>query len=200
MKILFTTSETGAFKELLNWEEVRDFYVNMFELSLPKTLDSAGRAAVDKSILLFNTKEMVESILIKEIQLFHSPYGYQYPFEEVSMPAELPTPFSDEPLPSIMKFKAHETTPGDDQFTLTMEQDIDKVGAEKLIKGLLKDRNPGNQSLQEMVDAIATFEIRDSSRYDIISSTGWLKNLYHVRTVKNGEIVQIDSCTIAMKE
>lgn len=200
MKILFTTSETGAFKSLQNWKDIRDFYVKMLELSLPKTIDSAGRAAVDKSLLLFSTKETAESMLIKEVQLFHSPYGYEYSLDEVIMPAQVPTPLSKEPLPSIMRFRAYEPRQGDDHFSLTIEQDIDKAGAEKLIKDLLGQRNPKDQSLQETMDLITRFEIKDSSHYQILSASGWLKKVYHKRSVITGEIVQIDSCAIELKD
>jgi len=75
MQMIFRITEIGEFVELLNWEEVRDAYTRMMELSMPKRMDSTATAALKSAKNMYNSKEMVESSMIQEIRLFHRPYG-----------------------------------------------------------------------------------------------------------------------------
>jgi hypothetical protein len=93
MSMIFKITDVGGFIELLNWEEVRNAYIRMMELSLPKKMDSTEEAIVHASKNLFNSKEMVESSLIQEIQLFHVPYGYKFSTVETTAETRIANPF-----------------------------------------------------------------------------------------------------------
>ncbi len=200
MKMVFTTSGTGAFVELLNWQEVKDAYVKMMEFSLPKNLDSAGKSAVAQSKAVFNSREMVEASLINEIRLFYFPFGYKFSITETKANTELPNPFGDEPLPAVQTFQITELKPEKDYFKLLVKQDIDKTGAEKILDGLLKKMNiTQDSSIVEGKKMLSSLEITEHREYYISQSTGWLKNVRYRKTAKNIQINQIDSYLIDMK-
>lgn len=104
--MIFRTSETGEFKELINWQDVRDSYIKMMEISLPKKMDSTAKIALEQSKAIFNSKEMVESSLIKEIQVFYLPYGNTFTTNEINATTQLPNPFAGEPLPALEHIKS----------------------------------------------------------------------------------------------
>lgn len=201
MKMIFKTSEKGEFKELINWQEVRDAYIKMMEVSLPKKMDSATKAALEKSKALFNSKEMVESALIKEIQIFYLPYGNTFTTKEIEATAQLPNPFASEPLPAFETYKITELNPRQDYFKLVIRQDIDTSGALRFFEGFLKKTNIDSaKAILEANQIMESFDLRDSSEYKFITSVGWPEKINYKRTMKDGQITQTDSYTIEMKE
>jgi hypothetical protein len=199
LKMIFTISETGSFIKLVNWEEVRDTYVRMMELSLPKSLDSATQAAVNASKQMFSTREMVESALIREIQLFHAPYGGTYTTNEKKIASELPNPFSGDPFPALQTTKITQLSHEKDYFKLSIRLEIDKIATDKLLENILKKMNVDSKAATEVGEALSSMEITDQSEYEFQESTGWLKVLNFMRRVKAKEIVQTDSYVIEMK-
>jgi hypothetical protein len=201
MKMLYKTSETGEFIELINWQEVKDTYVKMMEFSLPKALDSTGRAAVEQSKQLFSSREMVEGALIKEIQLFHLPYGHTFNTTEVKAITQLPNPFADEALPAVQSEKITELEPQQDYFKLITRTDIDKASAQKLFKGIFTKLNiADDEATQEAMKLLSSFEMKDYSEYRIILSTGWVKRMIYNRTGKTDQMNQSDFFMIEMKD
>ena len=198
--MVFTTSQTGAFTELLNWQEVKDTYVKMMELSLPKTLDSVAKSANAQSKQLFNSKEMVEASLINEIRVFYFPYGYKFTTKESKANAEFPNPFGEEPLPSVQTYQITELKPQQDYFKLRMQQDIDKKGAERILNAFPRKINvPEDSSTIEAKKILSSLEIKEFREYNISQSTGWLKYVIYKKTAKNDQIDQTDSYLIEMK-
>lgn len=200
LKIIFKTTEEGAFIELLNWEEVRDAFVKMMEVSLPKRLDSAGKVALEKSKAVFNSKEMVESSMINEIKIFHLPYGFKYSTTAIKEITEIASPFGSEPLPASQVSQVTELDPKQDYFKLAIKEDIDKEGAARLFEALLKKVDMSQDSISvEERKIISSIEISDYKEYQISQSTGWVKKVIYKRTVKSSEMSQVDSYVIEMK-
>lgn len=175
MQMIFTISDVGTFVELFNWEEVRDNYIQMLESSLPENPDSAAKAAVSHARSFFRSKEMVEGALIKEIQLYHLPFGYSFSTKEVREGTKLTNPFGGGPIPAIQSYRITQLDPQQDLFTLVIRQYTDKVGA----KGI--------------------FDINDFTEYRIIPSSGWIRHISYKRTAVNGGITQTDGYTIDLK-
>jgi hypothetical protein len=115
MQMIFRTSSVGTFIELLNWEEVRDSYVQL-----------AGT--------VYNTKESVESALIQEIQLFHLPYGYKFTTQPVSEKTQLSNPYGGNPLPAVQTHQVTQLDRAQDRYSLVIRQMLDSNFATLVIK------------------------------------------------------------------
>lgn len=201
MKMIFETSKAGVFKELTNWREVRDTYLKMMEFSLPNKMDSATKSALEQTKALFNSKEMVESALIKEIQIFYLPYGDTFTTNEITVKTQLPTPFGNGTLPALETYKIKELNRKQNYFWLAINQNIDKSGAQKFFEGVFSKLNidSGNAVLKAK-EFLNTLEIKDNSEYKFILTTGWPKRINYERSVQNNQIKQTDSYIIEMKE
>ena len=140
MSMIFRITNVGGFIELINWEEVRDVYVHMLELSLPEKMDSTKAAAIQASKNLFNTKETVESSLIQEIQLFHTPYGYRFSTVETTANTEIGNPFGGAPFPAIQTSRVTEFDQKQTEFTLALDLHVDKGNLKGIIE-LLFEKN-----------------------------------------------------------
>jgi len=175
MQMIFKISSVGTFVELINWEEVRDGYVQLMELSMPKKKDSVLTGALDKAKSLFGTKESVEAALIKEIQLFHLPYGYKFTTRKVSENTQLSNPLGGDPLPALQTYQITELDRRQDRFTLSFRQELDKSSFDKLV-------------------------VSDTSEYQFILSSGWIRRLYYLRTAGSAALKQSDAYTITLKD
>lgn len=201
MKMIYRISEVGVFVELINWEEVRDTYIRMTEISLPKNMDSTARLVMEKTKELFSTKQVVESALIREIQLYHFPYGGRFTVRPTNVRSELPNPLSDEPLPAIQSYKITELNPKQDYFKLMVDQKVDLESAEKIFEGILKKMKlNADTALPEARKVLKSLEMADHHEYKIIWSTGWIKRAFYKRTARNESMVQVDSYLIEMKD
>ncbi len=200
MSMIFRITNVGGFIELINWEEVRDVYVRMLELSLPKKIDSSAVAAIQASKSLFNTKEMVESSLIKEIQLFHVPYGYKFSTVEAIGKMEIANPLGRRVSPAIQTSKVTELDPKKDEFTLTFDLRVDKGNVKGVIDSLLKKMSIKDDREMQAAREQYSFDLHDYSEYRFVKSSGWIRSLYYKRTSVLSGTTQSDAYTITLKD
>jgi len=156
MQMIFKISSVGTFIELINWEEVRDSYAHL-------------------SGTVYSTKESVEAALIKEIQLFHLPFGYKFTTRKVSENTQLSNPLGGDPLPALQTYQITELDRRQDRFTLSFRQELDKSSFDKLV-------------------------VSDTSEYQFILSSGWIRRLYYLRTAGSAALKQSDAYTITLKD
>jgi len=200
MQMIFRVTEMGAFAELLNWEEVRDAYSRMLELSLPQKKDSTMAAILQSTKNLYNSKEIVESSLIKEIQLFHLPFGYKFTATEVGAPTEIANPFGGQPLPAIQTTRIAGLNLKKDSFTLVFNLLVDKANTKSIIDSVIAKMNiKDDYEMQAAREKYASFDLHDYSEYHFIRSSGWLRRLYYKRTVAIAGTTQDDAYTITLK-
>ena len=201
LQMIFRVTDMGAFVELLNWEEVRDAYLRMMEISMPQKKDSTLTAVLQSAKNLYNSKEMVESSLIKEIQLFHVPFGYKFESRVVTAPTEITNPFGGQPLPGIQTIKVSGLAPKKDSFTLVFNLRVDKANTKSLIDSMMAKLNTKDDGeMQAAREKYASFDLHDYSEYHFIRSSGWLKRVYYNRTVDIAGTIQDDAYTITLKE
>lgn len=181
MQIVFRISNEGAFLELLNWEEVRDNYSRI--MNFPKDL--------------YNTQKKVESALIREVQLFHLPYGYKFTTTKVSSNTELSNPFGGSPLPAIQSYQI--TTFDPLLFTLVIEQHIDTATLNSTMETRFKKITDVRQR-QIKREQLTSLELSDYSEYRIVRYTGWIRHLFYKRLAVGGGVIQSDAYTIDMKQ
>jgi hypothetical protein len=194
LKIIYKTSSTGAFTELVNWQEVRDFYIGMMEKSIPKNVDDSTKMLLQKTYDMFSTKEAVQGTLIKEVLLLHMPNGYQFSTKGTISKTTTPSPFGTDPIPSLVTIKITELRPKQDYFRLMVNQQIEREGALKMIRDVFKKMNVGSEKeIDEGMKVFKTFEITDKSDYSITISSGWVSHLLSSKTAATGPSRQVES-------
>jgi len=200
LKMIYHTDPAGAFKDLVNWQEVLNAYVKMMEIPLHKPLDSTMQASLEQTKALFNTREAVEGALIKEIQLFHTPYGHPFTTRAKAFSSTLPNPWSKEPLPGIQTWQITGMNEGP-SYILGGEQDIDSSGIQGVMKNIMKNTPAGTDSVaREIGQALAQLKIHDRSSYHIDRSTGWVNKVEYTRTVQIGRLLKKNTYEISFKQ
>jgi hypothetical protein len=200
MKFIYKTDDVGSFTELINWEEVREFYVNMLKLQLQGREDTELKKIMDQTLALFQTREAVESTMIREIQLFQAPFGLMFSTKDTSLNMEIPVPIANAQLPAIQSWRITEVGADGDNFRLVITQNIDPAGAAKVIEGFLKNFTPTEKAdAEEMRKTLTSFKVDDFSEYKFIQSTGWLKEYSVTRTANVGNVTQIESYRMELR-
>jgi hypothetical protein len=200
LKMIFLTTKEGLFTELINWQEVKNAFIKMMEVSLPPNPSEETKAAIEKSIELFNSKEMVESTMIPEIQIYYSPYGSAFTQKGISTAGTLATPFSEDPLPCIISEKITEIKPGQDLIGFSQHQKMDKGNTGKFPGDLFKKMGIQEDSvLLNVKEIIASLELTDHREYLITPSTGWINSAIFYKIVKSSERINKESIKIVLK-
>ena len=200
LKMIFTTTNSGTFKELLNWEEVKDAYVRMAEVSLPPKPDDKQKEVMDKTKEMFNSKEMVEGTLINEIQLYHVLYGASFTTKGHTEQSSVPSPFSADEIPATIESKIAEMSAPKDYVNIVTDQKIDMIDAGKIIEGFIRKMGLPEDSVMKMAkDLLAKFEINDHRGYTVTASTGWISKVVYQRTVRSNDMKKTETYLIEMK-
>ncbi|MBS1661760.1 MAG: hypothetical protein JST68_12005 [Bacteroidetes bacterium] len=200
MSMIFKISKMGAFVTLENWEQVRDAYVKQMEISLPRKQDSFALATMKAVKEMFNSKTTVEATLVREIQLFHTLYGYRFTTREASESTQLPNPFGGEPFPAYQTYQLTNLDPAKDAYTIVFRLKMDTANLNKISDPLFEKMNiKDNASLEEARKQLKNYNIQDFTEYRFIKSTGWVSRLFYERSVTNGVTKQSDFYTISLK-
>lgn len=198
LHFLYKTTEAGAFVELVNWEEVRDFYVNLAALSVPRDNDTA-QEIMNKTKAMFSSREAVEAAMIPEIQLLHLPYGYEFSTQKQVGETTLPNLFGGDPIPALQTIRITHLDP--EAYTLAMTQEIDRANASAFLKDMFQRLGVTNTaSTEEINRVLQSFEISDSREFTVGVQTGWLSQVWYQKVVKADTMKQLESYRIAEKK
>ena len=195
LTIKYKIDDVGAFAELLNWKEVRDYAFNSIDKMVKeKPSGLAFNNVLSQTRKMFETRENIEAVLIKEVQLFHTPYGVEYNITGVEAETELPNVSGGEPFPARITIKLDKINAKENYCKVSLNQIIDKGKAGPIILSFMKKMagydlnkiNPNNKTLEEM-------EISDVNEFTYALDTGWITKLIYKRTLNVLDTKQIET-------
>jgi hypothetical protein len=200
MKFLYKTDEAGSFTELVNWEEVRDFYAGMLKAQFQGRNDSVLQKIMDQTLAMFQTREKVESVMIREIQFFHGPYGITFSTKDTSIQSQIMVPVTNTLMPALHHWRISEAAADGENFKLVITQQLDSVGALKVIQEFFKNFDQsGKKEKEDVRKQLSSFKIDDYSEYQYVRSTGWLQAYYITRKVSTGEGGQMETYKMELR-
>ncbi|MFM6926008.1 MAG: hypothetical protein ACKOU7_10945 [Ferruginibacter sp.] len=199
LKFVYKTDEVGMFTELINWEEVRDFAFSNYEKAIAgKSQNSEFVVALNQVKSIFKSKENIEAILIKEVQLFHAPFGREYNRKAEVFETELPNVTGGAPFPATITISLDELNVQQDSIRISINQTIDKGKAGPIIADILKKLSVAPiKDEAEMKKQVKDMEISDINQYSVTLSSGWINRIYFKRTSNIGPMKQIESYLIS---
>mgnify|MGYP005990839601 CR=1 FL=1 len=177
-EIKYKTSELGEFQEILNWKEVSELMSKMIDdvvIVLSKG-DEKTKNALKKSMdafkQLYSSKEAVEQLVLKELQYFHFPLGYEFNTKEVfSYDDEFPNLFGGPPLKAKAKL-LFDSVNKDDGFCIMKQNiDVDPTDALGFLKLVFKKLKIADKKFDKALKN-ATFNIKDRNVYEYYYNPG----------------------------
>jgi len=133
MTVTIMTDGLGAFKEVKNWKDIRDFILKGTKILKKETKDIPNIDKVIKQMEdMYSTKESIEAAAIKEIQQFYTYHGGKYKLgEEISASMKVANLYGGEPFDTEVTLWLDEINTEDNNSIIRMQQ---IVNSEQLTK------------------------------------------------------------------
>lgn len=195
MKIVVKTDETGAFQEIMNWQEMKD---NVVKRAIPlkkdfKSLDNP----VDQLLGLYASKETIESYAIGDVQQFYFFHGGKYKMgEEINTIVQMPNLMGGEPLDSNSSIWLDEINSDDANSVFRTIQTADSVQlAKQAIDTAIKTTPAGTPVALEGPLPTMKQEVYSATR---IHESGWILFSVLTQVVEMGDLQKVSEVTIEM--
>lgn len=177
-KIKYKTSEVGEFQEILNWKEVSDILNNMIDdiVTVLGEKDEKVKKVLEKTFKaiksLYSTKQGIEQLVLKELQYFHFPLGYEFNTQEtLTYIDELPNMFGGKPLKADTKVYFESVDEEDGFCVFKQELDINSKDAIEMLKQVFKKLGITDDKFEKALKT-SKFEIKDRNVYEYYYNPG----------------------------
>lgn len=194
MDIIYTTSEVGDFIGVENWEEISTKMTEMTSELLnifPKkeNEDIELKKSLEQVFAIYTTKEGIETYLIKDIQLFHYPFGVEFNTEEeLVYEEELANPFGGKPIKAISTLYFDEVDVENSRCVFFRNMKIDPKDSKEMVKDFFNKIGPKDKDLKKFSKNMV-FEINDSNGYDYVYNPGVPVYIFNEREI----IIKVDA-------
>ncbi|MDO9257506.1 MAG: hypothetical protein Q7U54_18455 [Bacteroidales bacterium] len=126
MTVTIITDDLGAFIEVVNWKDIRDYIFKATKLLKKEEKDIPGfDKLIEQMEQMYNSKEAIEASAIKEIQQFYTYHGAKYKLgEEITASMEVPNLYGSEPFDTEVILWLDEINTEDNNSIIRMQQII----------------------------------------------------------------------------
>jgi hypothetical protein len=192
MVIRYNTDETGAFKEILNLQEIQSFMTDVTAELSKKFTNAIENKTVEELRKMYSNKDFIEQIVLKDLQLFHNAYGGEYTLhEKLQAETELPNFLGGPPFPATLSIEMTALEPLKNYCTIVMKQDLEKEKATKIMNTWLSKISDGKSP----ANALPDFSMNDHSESEFDLETGWVKNIKYKRVAKSDDAGNTETYT-----
>lgn len=201
LKVIYKTDELGIFKELVNWEEMQSYlYKGLDKVEKEFGDNQAAKAVVKQFKGIYSTRESIESTL-RDIQLYHTPYGAEYKLNEpITAETQLPNILGGDPFPARLEIQMTVLKPKENYCKIVTKQEIDKERASKIIFEFIKKMAEKSGKPLPKDTEIPVITTNDISEHEIELAEGWVKRAYYKREMQSGQVKQIETYEITLKQ
>ncbi len=170
--VKYKTTETGVFVEILNWQEVSEVMNDLIDQIV---LEVAGKDAEKRDELnsyfgplkqLFLSKQGVEELVYKDIQLFHLAIGQEFDTKEpLIVEGFMPNMFGGDPIKATTKIEVEDVLLKEKFCSIKQETRIDSEGTKAMVLDLLKRMNLDVEEMEIIIET-AVLEFVDSTEFN----------------------------------
>ncbi|MBJ6118606.1 hypothetical protein JAO76_10410 [Pontibacter sp. BT310] len=200
LKVIIKTDEMGAFKEVVNWEEIRN-EMKRGAAHLKKQFKHIPNitAITDQVESTFTTKQAIESAAIKDIQQFYTYHGAKYQLgKEVTGQLEVPNLYGSKPFIADVSIVLDEINEEDNDAVIRMWQTIDSeqltTATVNYMQKMAKSANTKSPDLSK-IPALQN-ETRTVAR---IHGSGWIIYSSEIKEVWADNILAFEERIIEIK-
>ena len=175
----YKTSELGEFIELINWEEVRNAGLKILDdLTEEEKKDKNFLSILAEIKKVFSTKESIEQLIARDVQLLHNVFGGEYILnKKIIAPAELPNFLGGNPFPAVLTLEMTKLNPVNKSCHINFNQVLNE---EKVTEEL----NAWAEKAGKPKDSkIPTIKISDDYNFEVDLKKGMIKKASSKRIV-----------------
>ena len=201
-RIVFRTTETGKFKEIVNGDELLEHNKKEFEL-LVSQYDTipAVKQWIDKFEDRYTTRETIETTAARLINQFYVFHGANYKLgEEVNSQVKLSNPYSGIPFDAVMTVSLDEMDALNDYSILRMWQTANSAQLSRFAQNLIKEvAREMNVDVKERLQNISPLINETRIASQIHGSTGWVIYCTQTTEVSLDNVLNIEETTIELQ-
>ncbi len=184
-EIIYTTTETGEYVGIENWEEISNMAKEIFDTAF-ETLGDGESRKLKKQLAsftkIYSSKASIEQRLFKELPLLHFPFGYEYDATDtVTYTQELANMFGGDPFIGDTKFYFEHVDFEKKHCTFVQEMTLQQEQVLKAIEGLFKKMKLKDKEFRKAMKT-AEFNINDIHRFEYLYEPGLPIFIETVRT------------------
>lgn len=167
-EIIYTTTETGEFVAIENWEEYGKMMKDVFD-ALIETNSGAEKekltAVMAPMIESFSSRQSIEGVVFKELQYFHFPLGIEISTTDtLEYQEEYPHIFGGDPVKGRGILYVEEVDFESEYCVLINQAQMDPEQAKVLLTSAFRKMGITGENLDEELKN-ADISIRDDNRY-----------------------------------
>ena len=201
ISVKIKTDELGAFIEVINWEEIRDYLAKLTKTLKNELKDVPNYEKIIANVMSsYSTKESIEANAIKDAIQFYSFHGIKYKLgEELEGKLETENNFGEKPFETNIRFSLDEINEEDGNSILRMNQIINSEQLTNATYNYLKnsgtfgDKFPPRNEFPSL-----TNEINTASR--IHGESGWIIYSIETKETTAEETTNIEERIIEIKQ
>lgn len=200
ISVKIKTDEYGAFVEVIDWEEVRDYLEKVTEKLKVELKDVPNYKEIIANVMsIYSTKESVEANAIKDALQFYKFHGVKYKLgEELTGKLETSNNFGGKPFETDVQYSLDEINETDGNSILRSNEIINSEELTDATYNYLKklgtfgDKFPPRNKFPSL-----TNETNTASR--IHGETGWIIYSIETKTVTAEETTNIEERIMEIK-
>ena len=184
LRLEYSTSETGAFQQIENWEKLSKAFSYAFDEFIKSEKKNEELVSLLKKLkTIYQTKEGIENVFNKYLNTFHYLYGLEY-FKNnpYYLETTLPNVLGGDPFPATLAIKLDSINTIDQLAYISINQSIDKEKAKENIIQLME--KIGGKVIEDKGFLDELFIIKDKMNYCIDIPEGWIRKYEFIRTLK----------------
>ena len=200
ISVKIKTDEYGAFLEVINWEEVRDYLEKVTEKLKVELKDVPNYKEIIANVMsIYSTKESVEANAIKDALQFYKFHGVKYKLgEELTGKLETSNNYGGKPFETNVQYSLDEINETDGNSILRSNEIINSEELTDATYNYLKksgtfgDKFPARDKFPSL-----TNETNTASR--IHGETGWIIYSIETKTITAEETTNIEERILVIK-
>lgn len=139
-RMIYKVDHQGVFKEIENWQQMGDFFKEVVLIQLKQAnKDTSDINPVNRQLLqVYSSKFGIENVVLKEIRLFHFPYGYEHTTKDtLTFQQDFPNPLTAGVVKGTTKYYFSDVNAKTHQAIFNQKSIIDGVEANKILSSVL---------------------------------------------------------------
>lgn len=194
LRIIYTTDKNGSFNSIENYDEMQQALESTIKVISDSMAHHTDTAIINQQMqqvrVMFSSREMVNQIMSRDIQLFHGAYGGTFKARPDTTRGELRIPLGQIQFPATVISALKSLDNQKKVAEISVVQQIDPIKAAKAMNDFLTEqfREAGHEP--KPGEAMTKYSIADTALYSYQMSNGWISQLYSTRTMdmENGTL------------
>jgi hypothetical protein len=197
LTVQYSTSETGAFNKIENWEKLSKAFCYIFDESIKEEKKGSKFEVMMQQLKdVYKTQNGIENLFNRYISTYHYLYGVEYAKDNpYYLETSIPNLFGGTPFPAKLAVRLDSVNTKDGLAYLSINQSIDKEKAKENILEIIQKLS-GEKMNADAANELELFSINDKMKYVVSLEEGWVEQYEFTRTVKVNDAKKVTRLSI----